>query len=182
MMQKRRIAFKLIVFILAGVSVIFLAIFGYNYLYSRNLIVKYVEENAKNLADKTVSQIDEVLGSVAKVPQNMAYFLENTSYTAEELNNFLRSVVQNNDEIYGATIAFEPYMFDPGKQRYAPYFYKDDKGQIHFRTLPTRRTAIFAGTGTRSPGNSDALYGVSPISTRGAATLSCRPTPFRFTG
>ena len=135
MMQKRGIAFKLIVFILAGVSVIFLAIFGYNYLYSRNLIVKYVEENARNLAGRTVSQMDEVLSSVAMVPRNIACFLENTSYTAEELNDFLRSVVQNNHGIYGATIAFEPYMFDPDKQRYAPYFYKDGKGQIQFSDL-----------------------------------------------
>jgi sigma-B regulation protein RsbU (phosphoserine phosphatase) len=73
----------------------------------------------------------------------MAYFLENTSYTAEELNDFLRSVVQNNDEIYGATIAFEPYMFDPGKQRYAPYFYKDDKGQIQFSDLADEAYSYF---------------------------------------
>ena len=135
MIHRRGIAFKLIVFILAGVSITFLAIFGYNYLYSRNLIVKYVEENAKNLAGRTVSQIDEVLSSVAKVPQNIAYFLENASYTDEELNNFLRSVVRDNDDIYGATIAFEPYMFGSGRERYAPYFYKDGTGQIQFSDL-----------------------------------------------
>lgn len=135
MIRKRGIAFKLIVSILAGVSVIFLAIFGYNYFYSQDLIVKYVEENAKNLAGRTIGQIDEVLSSVAKVPQNVAHVLKETSCSADELESLLRSVVRENEEIYGSTIAFEPYRFDPGKERYAPYFYKDADGDIRFSDL-----------------------------------------------
>ncbi len=140
---KRGIAFKLTAFILAAVSIIFLAIFGYNYLYSRKLIVKYVEENAKNLAGRTVNEIDTILNSVAKVSQNVAYIIENTQCSGDELKSMLHSVVKNNGEIYGATIAFEPYRFDPSVERYAPYFYKDSEGNLRFADLAAENYSYF---------------------------------------
>ncbi len=79
--------------------------------------------------------MDEVLGSVAKVPQSVASVLENISCTDDKLSDLLRAVVRDNDEIYGATIAFEPYMSDSGRERYAPYFYKDTDGDIRFSDL-----------------------------------------------
>ena len=61
-----------------------------------------------------------------------------------------------------------------------PIFTKTARDRYNFRILPTRRTTIFTRTGTRSPGNSDALYGVSPISTRGGGdiVMSTYSVPF----
>ena len=90
------------------------------------MIEKNVEENARNLVMATVNRIEIVLRSVQKVPENLAYFMEQGSCDKEELLRLLREVVENNSEIYGSTVAFEPYAFDRKSLYFAPYFFRCD--------------------------------------------------------
>jgi len=133
-MRNRGIAFKLILLILTSSTLIFAVVFGYNYLFSRRIIVKKDEENARNLALATVNRIDVVLCSMEKVPENLACFLEHSHYSKNELRDFIRLIVENNPEIYGSTVAFEPYAFDKDSLYFAPYFYKSE-GKIKFAYL-----------------------------------------------
>lgn len=134
-MKKRGITFKLILSIMTSISLIFILIFGYNYLFSRRIILKNVEESAKNLAKATTNQIDKVLLSMQEATENLAYFLEQTSYeNKKQILNIIHSLVKNNPEIYGSTIAFEPYAFDKNAFYFAPYYYKSD-GEIKFTYL-----------------------------------------------
>ena len=141
-MKNRGLAFKLVLLILSSVTLIFLLIFGYNYMYSRKIIVENVEKNAMNLARATVNQIDIVLSSIEKVPENLAYVLERSLCSGEELNNLLKYVVQNNKEIYGSAVAFEPRAYDGEKERYSPYFYKSG-GEIKYSDLGTASYQYF---------------------------------------
>jgi phosphoserine phosphatase RsbU/P len=134
MLKNRGIAFKLILFFTLSSALIFLVIFSFNYRFSRRMIQKNVEDNGRNLALSTVNKIESVLLSVQKIPGNMASFLETGSYNKEELLLLLRTVVENNSEIYGAAIAFEPYGFDKKSSYFAPYFYKSG-GKIEFTDL-----------------------------------------------
>ncbi|MCK4820180.1 serine/threonine protein phosphatase, partial [bacterium] len=79
-MKKRGIAFKLILFIMTGIALIFGLIFGYNYLYSRRILLKNVEDNARNLALATTSRIDKILHSMEVATTNLATFLQQTAY------------------------------------------------------------------------------------------------------
>lgn len=133
-MKNRGLAFKLILLILSSVTMIFLLIFGYSYMYSRKIIVENVEKNAMNLAKATVNQIDVVLSSIEKVPENLVYVLERSLCSGEELNDLLKYIVQKNNEIYGSAVAFEPKAYDGKTERYAPYFYKSD-GEIKYSDL-----------------------------------------------
>lgn len=141
-MKNRGLAFKLVLLILSSVTLIFLLIFGYNYMYSRKIIIENVEKNAMNLARATVNQIDIVLTSIEKVPENMACVLDQSLCTGEKLNNLLEYIVQNNKEIYGSAVAFEPLAYDGKKERYAPYFYKSG-GEIKYSDLGTASYKYF---------------------------------------
>ena len=141
-MKNRGLAFKLVLLILSSVTLIFLLIFGYSYTYSRKIIVENVEKNAMNLARATVNQIDIVLSSIEKVPENLAYVLDRSLCSGEELNNLLKHIVQKNDEIYGSAVAFEPLAYDGKKGRYAPYFYKGG-GEIKYSDLGTASYQYF---------------------------------------
>jgi sigma-B regulation protein RsbU (phosphoserine phosphatase) len=133
-LRNRGIAFKLILLYTLSGGLIFLLIFGFNYHFSRRMIEKNVEDNARNLALSKVNRIETVLLSVQKVPETLACYLENSSYGREELIRLLRSTVQNNPDIYGATVAFEPYGFDKKLLYFAPYFFKHD-GTMEFSDL-----------------------------------------------
>jgi len=133
--RSRGLAVKLIFLILTSVTLIFSAISIYNYFISRRIIVRNLESNARNLTLATVNRIDTVLQAVEKVPRNLAYFLESSGCTGSELFNLLRSIVENNPEIYGATIAFEPYAYSRRHLSFAPYYYKN-QGKIEFTYIP----------------------------------------------
>ncbi|MDD3847267.1 MAG: SpoIIE family protein phosphatase, partial [Syntrophorhabdaceae bacterium] len=106
----------------------------YNYLVSRRMIQKGIEENSANLITTTTSRIEVLLTSTQKVPQNTAYLLENMNYDEAELFKVIYAIVEKNPEIYGAAVAFEPYAFDKTKKYFAPYFYKNGGG-ISFKYL-----------------------------------------------
>jgi sigma-B regulation protein RsbU (phosphoserine phosphatase) len=55
--KRKKLAFKISLFILSGTTCIFLAAFGYNYYYSRQLVLNNVEENARNLTMAAVNKI-----------------------------------------------------------------------------------------------------------------------------
>lgn len=98
-MKNRGIALKLTLLILTSTMIIFGLIFGYNYTFSRRIIERNVEENAKNLTFTTVNKVETVLHTIEKIPENMAYFLENSSYRKNELLNLIRTVVKNNQSL-----------------------------------------------------------------------------------
>lgn len=123
-MKNIGIASKLILLIMTSVTVIFFLIFGYNYLISRRMIVKSIDEGARNLALATVNQIDIILSSVQKVPESLSRFLDNSLYSTENLMGLLRASIKDNPEIYGSTIAFEPYANDENVLSFAPYCYR----------------------------------------------------------
>jgi phosphoserine phosphatase RsbU/P len=128
MIRNKGIAFRLIFSILASCTVIFIAIFGYNYFLTRKIIIRNIEDNAKNITLATVNKIETVLRPIEKVPLSIAYSLEHSSYGREDLVNLLRSLIENNPEVYGSAIAFEPYAFDKDAFYFAPYFYRNAEG------------------------------------------------------
>jgi sigma-B regulation protein RsbU (phosphoserine phosphatase) len=135
MIQNRGIALKLTFFILASLMAIFGFIFVYNYFFSRQIIARHIETNAKQLAVATVNRLDIVLRSVEKVPQNLANYLENFPLSEGYLLNVARSVIESNPEIYGTTIAFEPYAYSFNSATFAPYFYRH-ADKIEFTYIP----------------------------------------------
>jgi phosphoserine phosphatase RsbU/P len=125
--RDRGIALKLCLSIMAGIVVIFTAVFSYHYYVSRQIIVEKIENNATGLALATVHRIDTVLRSVEKVPANLSHLLEDPASDRSDIDRLLRIVVENNAEIYGAAVAFEPYALDPELYAFAPYLYRADQ-------------------------------------------------------
>jgi len=126
-MKNSSIAYKMILQILSCALLILILIMWYNYYSSRQTMLRELKSNAGNLTSSIVNRIETVLQAVQKVPLNAAYELNNFEFTKEELIVLVKGMVANNPEIYGATIAFEPYGFDPKQLYFSPYCcMKDD--------------------------------------------------------
>ena len=134
MMRNRGLAFKLSALILAGGGLVLGMLFGYNYFVVRTIILRNIEDNACHLTQTTVGRVDTVLSSVEKVPQNLASAVETATYSETDLLQLIRAVVENNREVFGVTVAYEPYAFDPHAEYFAPYFFKR-QGAIQFQRL-----------------------------------------------
>jgi sigma-B regulation protein RsbU (phosphoserine phosphatase) len=78
--------------------------------------------NAYNLSQSTLHQVENLLLPAQKIPDNLAYIIENSAFTKERLENLLEIIVQNNEDIFGSCVAFEPYSFLENVGYYAPYY------------------------------------------------------------
>ncbi|MCX5813004.1 MAG: SpoIIE family protein phosphatase [Proteobacteria bacterium] len=134
MLRNKGIAFKLVLLFTLSSTCIFTLIFGYNYYVSRQTIERGIGENSKNLILASTNKIEAALAAAQKIPENISYFLENSSYNETELYRLLYTVVKKNPEIYGAAIAFEPYVFKKDVEFFAPCFFKEEGG-ISFKHL-----------------------------------------------
>ncbi len=124
MLRNRGIAFKLTISFLTGILLVFAVIFTLNYQVSRRFIRDEVIRSSQNKLFATIYEIETVLRAVEEVPEIMADFLEHATYTKDELENFLFAVVDSNKAVYGSTIAFEPYGFDPEERYFSPYVHR----------------------------------------------------------
>ncbi len=122
--RKTGLAFKLTLCILSGAMIIFCAAFAYNYYYSKALILKNVQDRAKNLTDSALYQIESVIDDGEQVPGFLAYILENAPPDQAHLKQYLNDFVKASPSVYGSTAAFEPYAYDAREKLYAPYYYK----------------------------------------------------------
>jgi len=132
--KKRSLAFKLSLFILASTTLIFLVAFGYNYVESRSIVMKNVEEKAKHLTLSTACRLENVLNGVGGAPRYLAASLEYTDYSQSELLKQIESIVKLNPDIFGSTVAYEPYFRDSRILYFAPYYCRD-KDQVKFSYL-----------------------------------------------
>jgi len=124
MLKNKGIAFRLRLFILLAIMAIFSTIMWIDYHSSRQILMNTVRQNATNLAQSTIHNIEGVLLAAEKVPQNLAPLLEYTQYNEEELKTFLKPIVRHNKEIFGSCVAFDPFAYDEGKYFFAPYYYR----------------------------------------------------------
>jgi sigma-B regulation protein RsbU (phosphoserine phosphatase) len=125
---KESLALKLSLYIITTVVIIFVSVLVYNYFISKELILENNEENISNLEKWKLNQIDQYISGVQDLVENLTLVMENSDETGSELLDILKKMVERCPEVYGSTIAYEPYMFSKDKYYFAPYFYK--KGNI----------------------------------------------------
>ncbi len=134
MLKRQSIAFQLALLILSSVVIVFTIMFGYDYHISRAMVMKTVDQDARKVVRATLQQIENVLSLVQKVAQGMTQTVQNMPGASQDLERYLKSVVENNPEVYGSVIAFEPYALVPDLKSFCPYYYKP-AGKISYRDL-----------------------------------------------
>ena len=125
MIKNKGFAFKLSIYILTVVSIIFLLSFIFNYYITRNIILDNIKETAKRITYENINKIEDVLNRIEKVPSTLARFIEGSDLTDAQLHDFIKKIVLNNDEIYGSAVAFETGKAPVRQSNYAPYYYKN---------------------------------------------------------
>ncbi len=123
---KRGLSFKMIVIIFASVFVVTVITLSYIYKVSHDTIYYNLKENSKLLTQSTVNEVEKILSSVQKVPDNLSKVIEAGNYTSEELERLLKLAVGNNHEIYGAALSFEEDYKGIEKEYSTIYIHKEN--------------------------------------------------------
>ncbi|MBF0541009.1 MAG: hypothetical protein HQK91_06125 [Nitrospirae bacterium] len=115
---------RLIFLIVSGCSIIFVIILSFNYDYTKKILLQNAQDIAKNKAYREVNKIETVLKSIERVPTNSVFLINSFSFNKSDMLKLIRLLVERNDEIYGSTIAYQPYAYDKNKRYFSPYYYK----------------------------------------------------------
>ena len=123
-------AFKLSLYIITSLVVTLLLVLIFNYHECKNIIMDDMRKDAGILAASAFREVSGILHAAQQITEDMSSVLENSEITEKELLELLKDVVRNNYEIYGCTVAFEPYFFNKTRYYFNPYFYKPKAGVV----------------------------------------------------
>ena len=124
---------RLILAVTLSTSVIFAGMLGFNHLRSRALIETEVASSAHYLALASANRVEAALSTTARVVEITARQLEQDQIndprvdpaSDRSVRQMLQRTLENNPEIYGTTIAFEPVGSARAARLHAPYAYRD---------------------------------------------------------
>jgi sigma-B regulation protein RsbU (phosphoserine phosphatase) len=130
--RSRKLAVRLAVWI-AGCSIsIYSAAVYLDYTLSKHHIVEKSELQATQIVSSAVADLTATLAGVQRSTDLFARVLSATRPPHEEAARLLHDIVASRDDIYGATIAFEPTEEHPAG--FAPYFFHSG-GEVRFADL-----------------------------------------------
>ncbi len=112
---------RIVVYIFVGTALVFTALIWYNYLSMKNMGEKTLRENAHNETLRYAGEINGVFTAAEEIPENLAVVFEDFDFTDKELEQVLITQLQQNPEVFGMIIAYEPYLRHKNTKYYAPY-------------------------------------------------------------
>ncbi len=119
---------KMTLLVVVGTGAVLTLILGFSGIYSRGIILSDAKTAAQDKALSVARRMDQELGAVVKIAQSLGIALEFGQWGEASTLNLIRQVVEENKEIFGSTIAFEPYAFRTDTRAYAPYFCRGPNG------------------------------------------------------
>jgi phosphoserine phosphatase RsbU/P len=119
---------KVTAVVLLSTSLVLSLVLSITAILSRSFVRSGAETQARQMATTTAETLADELSSVATATRNLAYAIETGTWDDRSINHLLITIVQNNRDIFGSTISFAPFEFDPGIKAYAPYYYKGKEG------------------------------------------------------
>lgn len=96
--------------------------------YSRRIITDDAKQNATNMLDATIGDIEKILSNVEAAVENSVWLVQEHKDDPEYMYKITKALVQDNKNIVGSAVAFETFHFP-------------DKGNIMLHTRATTKTA-----------------------------------------
>lgn len=130
----RSFPLRLSMVVLVLVSVLFTATIVGNTRSARKYVQRESVERAQSALDNTILRINSVLHSVEITLNNLSWQVVENLDHPEKLYTITEHIIESNDFISGAAIAFIPYYYEQEGLYYSPYSYRED-GEIKSKQL-----------------------------------------------
>ncbi len=147
---RKSITMKIALLVIGSTCLVLALVLWVNYSRSRELIRQEAEKSARNLTSSLSNEIAQEFLLVAQAVDDLAAFLEASSWNEEALLDHIKRMVAGHERVFGSTVAFLPYMFKPDVKSFAPYFFRA-QGKIEFEQLGTDSYDYFSKDWFRVP-------------------------------
>ncbi len=125
MIKKNSLSYRIITRVLAFALLLFLLILSLSYYFSRKTIEESARDNAIHIAENAVARIEQELRVVEQIPHMVAGMMEVDPIEEDSLFVLLERIVENNDNVFGAAVAFEPWFYQHKGKYFCPYAFLD---------------------------------------------------------
>ena len=132
---KETISGRLMTRVLIVSALIFTLTFTFFLRMAANEMREEAIEHAHTELSNTIHQIDAVLHSVEIAVENTAWIVPHFLDTPDSMYVIAERLLQNNEFIYGAAVAFEPDYYKSEGHYFSPYSYRDADGTICSKQL-----------------------------------------------
>ena len=102
-----------------------------------------IKEELQAETSDTVKIIESTLKEAQTVSSSLATAVETGKYDENSLKLLIQSTLTQNDQIFGSTVAYEPYQFDSGLYYWSPYYSRTNADQLKFTQLGTTEYNYF---------------------------------------
>ncbi len=117
---------RLTLLVVAFVALLFIVAVSAFFLQSRQAVKEEAIDLAMQNLDKTVQTIDNILMRAEITSDNMLWLVEHHLDSPDLMFEYSRQTLQNNPELYGCSIAFEPYFFKGRGRYFSAYSHRGD--------------------------------------------------------
>jgi sigma-B regulation protein RsbU (phosphoserine phosphatase) len=128
-MIRRSLAAKLGLWIAVLTTLIFVAALGFMFSQSRKTVREEAINRAEQVLDNTVQRVTNILDRVEVATNNTDWLPVRYLDSPDSMYVFSRRILENNPELNGCSISFEPYYF-PQKGKYFSIFSLNSDGTI----------------------------------------------------
>ena len=132
---KSSISGRLTLRVLIVSAVIFTLTFGIFVRMAANRVRHEATKHAHSELSNTIHQIDAVLKAVETAVENTAWLVPYRLSSPEFMYALTERLLQNNDFICGAAVAFEPDYYASKGHFFSPYSHRDENGEIKSKQL-----------------------------------------------
>ena len=126
---KRSLATRMSLVTVFFAAIILIAALGYMFNVSRQAIRKEAVDRATNQLENTVLRVTNILDQVEVAANNTAWLINRHLDTPDLMFEYSRRILENNPDLNGCSIAFEPNFF-PGRGRYFSAYSYNNNGVI----------------------------------------------------
>ncbi len=123
---KRSLATRMSLLTVFFAAIILIAALGYMFNVSRQAIRKEAVERATNQLENTVLRVNNILDHVEVATNNTAWLINRHLDSPDLMFEYSRRILENNPDLNGCSIAFEPYFFPERGRYFSAYSYNDD--------------------------------------------------------
>ncbi|MDD4201922.1 MAG: SpoIIE family protein phosphatase [Candidatus Omnitrophica bacterium] len=134
MIKTNSLSYRVFITIFSNILIWFLVIFGFIYFFVSRDTIEDIESLGRRDVKLFANDIDIVLQNVEDTTNIVSDIVQTDMCNETFLLSILKTMVETNENIYGGTISFEPYICIKDQKFFAPYYYKKD-GEIKFMRL-----------------------------------------------
>lgn len=124
---RKALSFYLTRSILTGAILVIGVVLIYTHFFTRSVLLKNIQDQVEALTASVMQRIEVVERAVVNLSSNMRSTLESQTFDENELHRWMQALLNDNPEIYGLSVCYEPYRFYKNKAHYGPYFYRKNE-------------------------------------------------------